>query len=138
MSSLAVGSPDPGFGVGAQSVTLVDLIEARARSQAERVAYTFLGKGEAERITWNDLHRSTRHHAGVSKHSRRSIDVVLAELSVNDLFVELTSESSDRVIAYRGRQAPLISKWRERQLKSTDARAHWRFVTPSFGSARAA
>jgi hypothetical protein len=57
MSSLAVGNPDPRFGVGAQSVTLVDLLEWRARSQAERVAYTFLGEGEAERITWDDLHR---------------------------------------------------------------------------------
>ncbi|MCA1575851.1 MAG: hypothetical protein LC794_00650 [Acidobacteria bacterium] len=62
MSSLAVGSPDPGFGVGAQSVTLVDLLEWRARVQAERVAYTFLGEGEAERIslTWSDLHRKAQ------------------------------------------------------------------------------
>lgn len=56
MSSLAVESPDPGFGVSAQSVTLVDLLEWRARVQAERVAYTFLGEGEAEQITWSDLH----------------------------------------------------------------------------------
>ncbi|HSD45842.1 MAG TPA: amino acid adenylation domain-containing protein, partial [Pyrinomonadaceae bacterium] len=62
MSSLAVGSPDPGFGVNAQSVTLVDLLEWRARFQAERVAYTFLGEGEAERIslTWSDLHRKAQ------------------------------------------------------------------------------
>ena len=62
MSSLAVGSPDPGFGVSAQSVTLVDLLEWRARYEAERVAYTFLGEGEAERIslTWSDLHRKAQ------------------------------------------------------------------------------
>jgi len=42
MSSLAVGSPDPGFGVAAQFSTLVDLLEWRARLQPERVAYTFL------------------------------------------------------------------------------------------------
>ena len=59
MSSLAVGSPDPRFGINAQSVTLVDLLEWRARFQAKRVAYTFLGEGEAERIslTWSDLQR---------------------------------------------------------------------------------
>ncbi len=33
----------------------------------------------------------------------RSIDVVLSERLVDDLLAELTSESSDRVIAYRGR-----------------------------------
>ena len=62
MSSLAVGSPDPRFGINAQSVTLVDLLEWRARFQAERVAYTFLGEGEAERIslTWTDLHRKAQ------------------------------------------------------------------------------
>ena len=62
MSSLAVGSPDPGFGVSAQYVTLVDLLEWRARFQAERVAYTFLGDGEAERIslTWSDLQRKAQ------------------------------------------------------------------------------
>jgi acyl-CoA synthetase (AMP-forming)/AMP-acid ligase II len=62
MSSLAVESPDPGFGVSAQSVTLVDLLEWRARFQAERVAYTFLGESEAERIsvTWSELHRKAQ------------------------------------------------------------------------------
>jgi hypothetical protein len=50
MSSLAVGTPDPRFGVTANAVTLVDLLEWRAQSQAERVAYTFLGEGETERL----------------------------------------------------------------------------------------
>jgi hypothetical protein len=51
MSSLAVGSPDPGFGLSPRRLTLVDLLEWRAQSQAERVAYTFLGESETERIS---------------------------------------------------------------------------------------
>jgi acyl-CoA synthetase (AMP-forming)/AMP-acid ligase II len=41
---------------------LVDLLEWRARFQAERVAYTFLGESEAERIsvTWSELHRKAQ------------------------------------------------------------------------------
>jgi acyl-CoA synthetase (AMP-forming)/AMP-acid ligase II len=62
MSSLAVGSPDFRFGVSAQTFTLVDLLEWRARSQAERVAYTFLGEGDTERISlsWAELHRKAQ------------------------------------------------------------------------------
>ena len=51
MSSLAVGSPDQGFGTSAQPVTLMDLLEWRARFQAERVAYTFLTEGETQSLT---------------------------------------------------------------------------------------
>lgn len=58
MSSLAVGTPDSRSGVSTNWVTLVDLLEWRAQSQAERVAYTFLGEGESERISlsWAELH----------------------------------------------------------------------------------
>ena len=54
MSSLAVGSPDARFGVSAQSVTLVDLLEWRARVQAERVAKHLLSSeaGENHRRYW--------------------------------------------------------------------------------------
>jgi amino acid adenylation domain-containing protein len=62
MSSLAVGTPDSRFGVSPQRVSLVDLLEWRAQSQAERVAYTFLGEGETERISlsWAELHRKAQ------------------------------------------------------------------------------
>jgi acyl-CoA synthetase (AMP-forming)/AMP-acid ligase II len=62
MSSLAVGSPDPGFGVGAQFSTLVDLLEWRARLQPERVAYTLLVDNGTERISlsWGELHRKAQ------------------------------------------------------------------------------
>ena len=62
MSSLAVGSPDPRFGVSTSTDTLVDLLEWRARSQEERVAYTFLGEGENQRISlsWAELHRKAQ------------------------------------------------------------------------------
>lgn len=62
MSSLAVGSPDHGFGVGAQFSTLVDLLEWRARFQTDRVAYTFLADNGSDRIslTWNQLHRKAQ------------------------------------------------------------------------------
>jgi amino acid adenylation domain-containing protein len=62
MSSLAVGSPDAGFGVSAQFSTLVDLLEWRARFQAERVAYTFLVDNATQRISlsWSDLHRKAQ------------------------------------------------------------------------------
>jgi amino acid adenylation domain-containing protein len=60
MSSLAVGSPDPGFGVSAHPVTLVDLLEWRARFQAERVAYTFLGETERISLSWGELHRKAQ------------------------------------------------------------------------------
>ena len=58
VSSLAVETPDHGFGVGAQSVTLVDLLEWRARSQPDRLAYTFLTDSNSDRIdlTWTQLH----------------------------------------------------------------------------------
>ncbi|HEY6804818.1 MAG TPA: amino acid adenylation domain-containing protein [Pyrinomonadaceae bacterium] len=59
MSSLAVGSPDSGLGVSAPFSTLVDLLEWRARFQAERVAYTFLVDDGTEQINlnWDQLHR---------------------------------------------------------------------------------
>ena len=38
MSSLAVGSPDPGFGVSAQTVTLVDLLECFSEQELEKIA----------------------------------------------------------------------------------------------------
>ncbi|HEY2963825.1 MAG TPA: amino acid adenylation domain-containing protein [Pyrinomonadaceae bacterium] len=62
MSSLAVGSPDHRFGTGAPPITLVDLLEWRARFQAERVAYTFLTEGETQSITvsWSELHHKAR------------------------------------------------------------------------------
>src|SRR5688572_11357926 len=62
MSSLAVGTPDHGFGVSAQFATLVDLLEWRARFQAERVAYTFLVENGTERISlsWSQLHRKAQ------------------------------------------------------------------------------
>src|SRR5690349_6734884 len=60
--SLAVGTPDHGFGVGTQSLTLVDLLEWRARFEAERVAYTFLTEGETQSITvtWSELQRKAQ------------------------------------------------------------------------------
>lgn len=62
MSSLAVGTADPGLGVSAQFSTLVDLLEWRARFQSERVAYTFLADNGADRISlsWQQLHRKAR------------------------------------------------------------------------------
>ena len=62
MSSLVVKSPDHIFGVDRQPVTLVDLLEWRARFQPERVAYTLLVDGETERISlsWSELHRKAR------------------------------------------------------------------------------
>jgi len=62
MSSLAVGSPDPRFGVGAQFSTLVDLLEWRARFQADRMAYMFLVDDGTKRISlsWDELHRKAQ------------------------------------------------------------------------------
>jgi acyl-CoA synthetase (AMP-forming)/AMP-acid ligase II len=62
MKTLAVGSSNSGFELSAQSVTLVDLLEWRARVQAERVAYTFLVDGEQEIISlsWSELHRKAQ------------------------------------------------------------------------------
>src|SRR6266436_3572948 len=62
MSSFVVESPDHRFGLSGQSVTLVDLLEWRARFQPERVAYTFLVDGETERISlsWGELHRKAQ------------------------------------------------------------------------------
>ncbi len=62
MCSLAVGSPGYGFGVSAQFSTLVDLLEWRARFQAERVAYTFLSDNGTDRISlsWHQLHRKAQ------------------------------------------------------------------------------
>src|SRR5215213_1490630 len=62
MSSLAVGSPDPGFAVSPHFSTLVDLLEWRARIQAERVAYTFLVDNGIARInlSWGQLHRKAQ------------------------------------------------------------------------------
>lgn len=62
MSSLAVGTPDTGFGVSAQFSTLVDLLEWRARRQADRVAYTFLANNGSDRISlnWQKLHRKAQ------------------------------------------------------------------------------
>jgi len=62
MSSLAVGSPDSGLGVSAQFSTLVELLEWRARFQAERVAYTFLADNGTDRISlsWDQLHRKAQ------------------------------------------------------------------------------
>jgi len=62
VSSLAVETPDHGIGVGAQSLTLVDLLESRAHSQAERLAYTFLTDSGSQRInlTWSQLQHKAR------------------------------------------------------------------------------
>src|ERR1041385_3331531 len=62
MSSVAVGSSDPGVAVSPQFSTLVDLLEWRARIQAERVAYTFLVDNGVERISlsWGELHRKAQ------------------------------------------------------------------------------
>src|SRR5215212_4733880 len=62
MKTLAVESSNPGFELSAQSVTLVDLLEWRARVQAERVAYTFLVDGEQEivSLSWSELHRKAQ------------------------------------------------------------------------------
>lgn len=62
MSSLAVGTPDSGFGVSAQFSTLVDLLEWRARFQGDRVAYTFLADNGNDRISlsWQQLHRKAQ------------------------------------------------------------------------------
>lgn len=62
MISLAVGTPDHTMGVGARFLTLVDLLEWRARSQPERLAYTFLTDTDTQRInvTWGDLHRKAQ------------------------------------------------------------------------------
>ncbi|HKS08829.1 MAG TPA: amino acid adenylation domain-containing protein [Pyrinomonadaceae bacterium] len=62
MSSLAVGSPDHGLGISTQFSTLVDLLEWRARFQADRVAYTFLADNGTDRISlsWSQLHRKAQ------------------------------------------------------------------------------
>jgi amino acid adenylation domain-containing protein len=62
MSTLAVGSKNPGFELSTQSVTLVDLLEWRAHFQAERVAYTFLADGDKQIIdvSWSQLHRKAQ------------------------------------------------------------------------------
>lgn len=61
MSSLAVGTPDHGFGVSAQFSTLVDLLEWRARFQPDRVAYTFLvDSTDRISLSWSQLHRKAQ------------------------------------------------------------------------------
>src|SRR5215213_5343236 len=62
MSSLVIDTPDILSGVGEHSINLVDLLEWRARTQPERVAYTYLVDGEimTNRLTWCDLHQRAR------------------------------------------------------------------------------
>ena len=62
MSSLVIESPDIVSGVDGQSLTLVDLLEWRARTQPDRVAYTYLVDGETitNSLTWADLHQRAR------------------------------------------------------------------------------
>ncbi len=62
MRSVLVEGPDHKSEVSGQSVTLVDLLEWRARFQPERTAYTFLVDGEAEGISlnWGQLHRKAQ------------------------------------------------------------------------------
>ncbi|HEY0366677.1 MAG TPA: condensation domain-containing protein, partial [Pyrinomonadaceae bacterium] len=62
MSSLVIESPDIVSGVAGHSLTLIELLEWRARTQPERVAYTYLVDGEAitNRLTWGELHQRAR------------------------------------------------------------------------------
>src|SRR5215213_2193187 len=57
-----LASPDIVSGVAGHSLTLIDLLEWRARTQPERVAYTYLVDGEAitNRLTWGELHQRAR------------------------------------------------------------------------------